>query len=685
MQDLGNQQYFNLLNDIFEEFDFKDHPERVCNMDEHGVPLDPKPPKVLAAKGQKKVRYRCAGAKGQVTVLGCCSATGQALPPFVIFDAKQLNYEWTRGEVPGTQYGLSDTGWTNKTLFHGWLVEHFLVHAVQGRPLLLLVDGHSSHYDPETIRFAKEHNVIIFCLPPHTTHEAQPLDVSFFGPLKTNWGHVCHDFYQSAAGRVVTKYNFSELFAKAWMKTCTPAIICAGFRRAGIIPFDPERVMQRFPESDDNESMDVVSPSNAMGESSEVTPEPSRENSIDGSSEVTPEPSSENSTSESSKVTQAPFSKEEEELYCRRFEEGYDLHDDRYELWLSIVHPVESTGSVADSFVSVEPATPSFMSASPESPPNNTSLPMSQTPPSNSSSNSSSRSSSGSSSTPSSDSSSSSPLVENTPPSVMSPILFPSPVSPVPETPPTNSVSPSVQCRSPLTPIANSNLFSGSPLNQYLTPVPKDVNSHRRMGRASVLTSKECLDMLEEKQRKKKREAEEKEERKKERERQRVERVEQQRKKKEERLEQQRKKIERLERQRKLEEAKKKQQLGKSRPKRNLGKHPSTNPCSSDSPSVEPPTTSSPSVDPPLQGTTSTPSVDPPLPSTPGPSVEPPATSSNSPSVEPPLQRTEEACECAFCYGNYCSDGEEWVKCACCRWVHESCMEEVYLDENGEE
>ena len=169
MQDLGNQQYFNLLNDIFEEFDFKDHPERVCNMDEHGVPLDPKPPKVLAAKGQKKVRYRCAGAKGQVTVLGCCSATGQALPPFVIFDAKQLNYEWTRGEVPGTQYGLSDTGWTNKTLFHGWLVEHFLVHAVQGRPLLLLVDGHSSHYDPETIRFAKEHNVIIFCLPPHTT------------------------------------------------------------------------------------------------------------------------------------------------------------------------------------------------------------------------------------------------------------------------------------------------------------------------------------------------------------------------------------------------------------------------------------------------------------------------------------------------------------------------------------
>ena len=134
-----------------------------------------------------------------------------------------------------------------------------------------------------------------------------------------------------------------------------------------------------------------------------------------------------------------------------------------------------STGSVADSFVSVEPATPSFMSCVHQ----NlllTTLPYLclKLPPSNSSS---SRSSSGSSSTPSSssssDSSSSSPLVENTPPSVMSPILFPSPVSPVPETPPTNSVSPSVQCRSPLTPIANSNLLSGSPLNQYLYSSPR--------------------------------------------------------------------------------------------------------------------------------------------------------------------------------------------------------------------
>ena len=114
----------------------------------------------------------------------------------------------------------------------------YLTHAVQRRPLLLLVDGHSSHYDPETIRFAKEHCVIIFCLPPHTTHEAQSLDVSFLGPKKKNWSQVCHDFYQSSPGKVITKYNFSTQFAKAWLKTTSPESICSGFRKCGIIPFN---------------------------------------------------------------------------------------------------------------------------------------------------------------------------------------------------------------------------------------------------------------------------------------------------------------------------------------------------------------------------------------------------------------------------------------------------------------
>ena len=81
--------------------------------------------------------------------IACVSATGHAIPLFVIFDAKSLNYEWTRGQVPGTRYGLSSTGWVDKELFKWWLnkhfLKHFLKHAVGSRSLLLVLEGHSTH------------------------------------------------------------------------------------------------------------------------------------------------------------------------------------------------------------------------------------------------------------------------------------------------------------------------------------------------------------------------------------------------------------------------------------------------------------------------------------------------------------------------------------------------------------
>ena len=140
--------YYELLKDTLDEHDFLSHPERIYNMDETGIPIEPRPPKIVARKGKKKIRYRTTGNKSQTTVIGCASATGHALPPFVIFNAKQLNPLWTRGEIPGTRYGLSSSGWTDQELFHGWLKDHFLTHGVVAHPLLLLVDGHSSHYSP---------------------------------------------------------------------------------------------------------------------------------------------------------------------------------------------------------------------------------------------------------------------------------------------------------------------------------------------------------------------------------------------------------------------------------------------------------------------------------------------------------------------------------------------------------
>ena len=124
------------------------------NVDEMVVPLEPRPPKVITAKGKKKVRYRTSGQKSQITVIGCGSATGQSLPPFIIFAAKQLSPLWVKDEIPGSSYAVSDKGWVDQELFYFWLKEHFIPNAVSERPLLLILDGHSSHFEPTSIQYA---------------------------------------------------------------------------------------------------------------------------------------------------------------------------------------------------------------------------------------------------------------------------------------------------------------------------------------------------------------------------------------------------------------------------------------------------------------------------------------------------------------------------------------------------
>jgi len=40
------------------------------------------------------------------------------LSPMVVFKGEHLNYEWTRGEVPGTEYGMSSQWWKDHELLH---------------------------------------------------------------------------------------------------------------------------------------------------------------------------------------------------------------------------------------------------------------------------------------------------------------------------------------------------------------------------------------------------------------------------------------------------------------------------------------------------------------------------------------------------------------------------------------
>ncbi|KAJ8300379.1 hypothetical protein KUTeg_021898 [Tegillarca granosa] len=85
----------------------------------------------------------------------------------------------TRGSL-GADGRVGDSGWSNMDIFENYVKNHFLKF-VQGtdssQPILLLYDGHTSHVSLHLIEWAKSENIILFVLPPHTSHLLQPMDV----------------------------------------------------------------------------------------------------------------------------------------------------------------------------------------------------------------------------------------------------------------------------------------------------------------------------------------------------------------------------------------------------------------------------------------------------------------------------------------------------------------------------
>ena len=56
---------------------------------------------------------------------------------------------------------------------------------------------------------AHENEVILFCLPPHTTHALQPLDASVFKSLKSHFGETVHALSLAKKDFVFSKCGFA--------------------------------------------------------------------------------------------------------------------------------------------------------------------------------------------------------------------------------------------------------------------------------------------------------------------------------------------------------------------------------------------------------------------------------------------------------------------------------------------
>ncbi|KJK73585.1 hypothetical protein H634G_11152 [Metarhizium anisopliae BRIP 53293] len=121
------------------------------------------------------------GDREWVSVIQSINSRGEAIPPFIIVAGQYHLSNWYEDSALPMDWVISTTrnGWTTNEKGVEW-IQHFEKHTkprTQGAYRLLIMDGHESHHSTEFELFCKEHQIITLCMPSHSSHILQPLDV----------------------------------------------------------------------------------------------------------------------------------------------------------------------------------------------------------------------------------------------------------------------------------------------------------------------------------------------------------------------------------------------------------------------------------------------------------------------------------------------------------------------------
>ena len=195
-------EWFTLVRNIKAKYGVLD--DDTYNFDETGFMMGIIFPGmvVTTSDGRGKAKLAQPGNREWATVIQGINAHGWAIPPFIILAAQYHLANWYREcNLPADwRIATTDNGWTTNETGLDW-IKHFDQHTAprtKGSYRLLILDGHESHHSTEFELYCQSHHIITLCMPPHSSHILQPLDVGCFGPLKQAYGRQIEDLMRAS-------------------------------------------------------------------------------------------------------------------------------------------------------------------------------------------------------------------------------------------------------------------------------------------------------------------------------------------------------------------------------------------------------------------------------------------------------------------------------------------------------
>ncbi|GAP89887.1 putative transposase [Rosellinia necatrix] len=221
-------------------------PSRTYNMDEMGIGQGVDGNHWVIAPNNRQRALKKGQEKGEwITALECISASGDSLPPLLIFKGANVQSQWfpdnSAGMWDNWRFRASPNGWTCNQTGVDWLKDIFIpyIRGLHGNIWVALVcDGHDSHTNDEFLALCVANKVWLVFYEPHCSHVLQPLDVGVFSAVKKRLKKLLRETLNATLGIMGTKEDVLLCYRQARLETLGVQRIRNAWKTAGIYPRD---------------------------------------------------------------------------------------------------------------------------------------------------------------------------------------------------------------------------------------------------------------------------------------------------------------------------------------------------------------------------------------------------------------------------------------------------------------